>query len=202
MVKLKDRPGTTTYEEYRTIVPERQKADLIDGVIYIMPAENTEANDLFVWLIRIFADYCEYHDLGKVFGSRVTFRLSDTNAPEPDIGVVLTKHRSRIVRRHVLGAADLAVEIVSPESVSRDYYKKRELYERFKFPEYWIVDEQIKKFTLLRLEGTAYKEIKPRKGILTSKVLPGFWFRPEWVWTKPRPKKVAVLAEILAGVPK
>jgi hypothetical protein len=35
-------------------------------------------------------------------------------------------------------------------------------------------------------------------GELHSQVVPGFWLRPEWLWPAPRPRKTAVLTEILA----
>src|SRR4051794_406298 len=122
MMKLLERPGTYTYDDYRTIIPGGTKADLIDGVIYEAPPENTEANDLFLWLAAILYDFCEYHDVGKVFGSRVSFRLDDKTGPEPDIAVVLAAHLDRVKRTHVAGPADLALEIVSRESVERDYH--------------------------------------------------------------------------------
>ena len=201
-MKLRHRSGVFTYDDFCTLVKDGQKADLIDGVIYMASPDNTDAGDLFVWLIRILADFCDHHDLGKVLGSRIAFKLDDKNSPEPDIGVVLKAHLDKIERGHVLGAADVAVEIVSPESVERDYEKKRALYEKFKFPEYWIVDEELEKVTLLRLGKKGDKEVRPRNGVLVSQVLPGFWFRPEWVWTQPRPRKADVLAEVLAGVPR
>jgi hypothetical protein len=43
----------------------------------------------------------------------------------------------------------------------------------------------------------AYREVKPRKGVLHSQALPGFWLRPGWLWQQPRPKKTLVLAQIL-----
>jgi hypothetical protein len=36
-----------------------------------------------------------------------------------------------------------------------------------------------------------------QKGILTSKALPGFWLRVEWLWQEPLPKTITVLREIL-----
>jgi Uma2 family endonuclease len=201
-VPRKDRSGPFTYEDYRSIVPDGQKADLIDGVIYMASPDNTDAGELSVWLIALLHDFCECHNLGKVYASRIAFKLDEKNSPEPDIGVVLIRHLDRVDRGHVLGPADLAIEIVSPESVQRDYEKKRRLYEKYAFPEYWIVDEELEKVTLLRLGPRGYREARPRKGCLLSTVLPGFWFRPAWVWQQPRPKKSAVLAEILAGPPK
>ena len=76
------------------------------------------------------------------------------------------------------GPADLAVEIVSPESADRDYKKKRRQYERFGIPEYWIVDEAARQVTMLRLDRRGkYREVAARKGRLESRVQPGFWRR-------------------------
>jgi Uma2 family endonuclease len=201
-VPRRNRSGSVTFDAFCSMVPDGQKADLINGVIYMASPDNTDAGDLFAWLLTLLYDFCERHDLGKVYGSRIAFRLDDKNSPEPDIAVVLKGHLDRVERGHVLGPADLAIEIVSPESVERDYDKKRTLYEKFKFPEYWIIDEELQKVTLLRLGARGYKEVRPRKGALVSQVLPGFWLRPEWTWQQPRRRKADVLAEILAGLPR
>lgn len=195
------RPGAFTYEDYRERVADGQKADLIDGVIYMASPDNTDAGEFFVWLMRVIHDFMDHHDLGKIYGSRVTLRLDDKNGPEPDLAVVLKENSGRVERRHILGPCDLAVEIVSPESVERDYVKKRELYERFGVPEYWIMDDEMGRITLLRLGPKGYTEARARRGVFTSKVLPGFWFRTEWL-RQDRPTKAQVLAEILAGPPK
>jgi Uma2 family endonuclease len=187
-----------TFDDFAFLVKEGQKADLIDGVIYMASPENTDANDLFVWLLRLIGDFVEIRDLGKVFGSRVAFHLDETNGPEPDIGFVSTASLHRIKRGRVEGPPELAVEIVSPESVDRDYGKKRWRYEKAGVKEYWIVDELKEKVLLLRLGPKGkFREVRPRKGELHSQVLPGFWIRPEWLWQNPRPKKTQVLSEIL-----
>jgi Uma2 family endonuclease len=202
MVQLLNRTGYETFDDFEVVTAEGAKADLIDGIIYMTPPENLDANDLFFLLSGVIRDYCEHFGLGKVVGSRVAFKLNKKNGPEPDLAVVLSQHADRLKKAHVAGPADFVLEIVSPESVDRDYVKKRKQYEKFGFTEYWIVDEDMRKVTLLRLDGDKYREVKVSKGILASKVLPGFWLRPEWVWTKPRPKKLVLLSEILKGVPR
>lgn len=190
--------GAITFEDFCAIIREDQKADLIDGVIYMASPENTDANDLFMWLGGLIDLFVEERELGKVYGSRVAFRLDETQGPEPDIAFVRTKNLHRVKRGHVKGPPDLAIEIVSPDSIERDYEKKREQYRRAGVPEYWIVDEMEQRITLLRRTASrAYREVKPRKGVLHSQALPGFWLRPEWLWQEPRPKKRIVLAEIL-----
>lgn len=189
--------GSYTFEDFCFLVKDGQKADLIDGVIYMASPENTEANDLFVWLLGLLDWYVEERELGEVYGSRVALKFSERNGPEPDIVFVRTDHLERVQRGHIAGAADLVVEIVSPDSIERDYKHKRRLYQRFGIPEYWIVDELEEKVLLLRLDAKGkYQEVKAKKGELHSQIVPGFWLRPEWLWQ--RPKKSKILAEIFA----
>ncbi len=196
----KTRVGCFTYEDFRALVPDGQKADLIDGVIYMASPDNTDANDLFVWLISLIHGYVESKQLGQVFGSRVACRLDDGNGPEPDILFIRNEHTDRIHRGGVEGPPDLAIEIVSPESVERDYEKKRKQYQRASIPEYWIIDEEERTVLLLRLNARRrYREVRARRGMLHSDVLSGFWLDPTWLWQKPRPIAVAILQQLLAA---
>ncbi len=186
-----------TFDEFCAVVQDGDKADLIDGIIYMASPDNTDANDLFVWLLRLIGDFVELKDLGKLYGSRVAFRISETYAPEPDIAFLRTERFHLVQRGYVDGPPDLAIEIVSPDSIERDYSVKRQVYREAGVAEYWIIDEVEQSVTLLRLVGKSYREIKPRSGTLRSEVLAGFWLRPEWLWETPLPPKAAVLGEIL-----
>lgn len=175
------------FDEFCELIKDGQKADLVDGVIYVASPDNTDANDLNMWLCTLMRIYVQQKNLGNVYASRVAFRLDDRNGPEPDIGFVRKEHRHRIERGRVDGPPDLAVEIVSPDSVDRDYGKKRDQYEKFGVEEYWIVDELEERVTLLHLAADGrYREIEPEEGFLCSRVLPGFALRPEWFWQTPR----------------
>jgi Uma2 family endonuclease len=52
----------------------------------------------------------------------------------------------------------LVVEVVSPESVKRDYRYKRSEYAALQVPEYWIVDPIESKITVLFWEDGLYEE--------------------------------------------
>lgn len=186
--KFLNRSGWITYEDYRQMIAEGQKADLIDGVIYMASPDNTDANELSIWLTCLFHEFLSTDDLGKVFASRVSMRLDEKNAPEPDLAIVLADQLERVERRHIDGPADVVVEIVSPESVQRDYEKKRKLYERFGVREYWIIDEDLQALTLLSLRSKSYREVKIRSGWYHSSVLPGFRLNPKWLWATQRPR--------------
>jgi Uma2 family endonuclease len=197
-MKIKARAGCFTYDDFCALIREDQKADLIDGVIYMASPDNTDANDLFCWLLTLMHIYAEEKRLGRVFGSRVACRLDDRNAPEPDVLFVRHEHDDRVHRGGIEGPPDLALEIVSPESVERDYEKKRKQYQHFGVQEYWIIDEEEKSVLLLRRNRRGrYQEIPPRRGIFRSEVLTGFWLDPSWLWP-PRPPRLAIIQQLLA----
>lgn len=50
------------------------------------------------------------------------------------------------------------VEVVSPDSVKRDYRYKRSEYVALEIPEYWIVDPLETKISVLLLEEGLYEE--------------------------------------------
>jgi Uma2 family endonuclease len=196
--------GTTTksksisYEDFCWLVKDGQKADLIDGVIYMASPDNMDANLLSAWLIRLLGDYIELKNLGELAHSRAAFRLDNKNAPEPDIAFIARDRCHLIQRGGVEGPPDVAIEIVSPESVDRDYKKKRLQYEKFGVKEYWILDEVTETVTWYRLDRKGkFREVRPKKGVLHSAAIPGFWMRPEWLWQDPRPSKFDVLKELL-----
>ncbi len=187
-----------TFEEFCRLIKDGQKADLIDGVIYVASPDNFDANRLQVWLGSLLEYYVDTRDLGETFESGAAFRLAENQGPEPDLAFVRKKRLHLKRRGHFEGAPDLAIEIVSPESIDRDYEKKREQYRQAGVREYWIVDEMEQRLTLLRLTTAGeYREVRPRKGVLRSRVIRGFWLRPEWLWQQPRPKLAAVTAELL-----
>jgi Uma2 family endonuclease len=186
------------FDDFCLLVKDGEKADLIDGVIYMASPDNTDANDLNGWFLVLMRTYARRKGLGKVYVSRVAFRLDDKNGPEPDIAFVRKVRLHLVKRGRVEGAPDLAVEIVSPDSIERDYGKKRDQYERFGVREYWIVDELKEEVTLLRLQANGrYREVRPKKGVLYSETLPGFYLRPEWCWQDPLPDELQLLEEML-----
>jgi len=188
----------SSFDDFCELVKDGQKGDLIDGVIYMASPENTDANDIVGWLYTLLRLFAKRRDLGRVFFSRVAFQLDDTNGPEPDVAFVAKMNLHRVRRGRVTGPPDLAVEVVSPDSVERDYRQKRQQYERAGVLEYWIVDELKEKVTFLRLDRKGkYRVVRLESGRFRSVVLPGFWIRPEWFWLKSQPDALDALNEIL-----
>ena len=79
---------------------------------------------------------------------------------KPDVSVITaeqaaeTRYQSAILRTPPV----LVVEVVSPESIKRDYVDKRREYAAIGVSEYWIIDPLKSQILILRLEGTDYNE--------------------------------------------
>jgi Uma2 family endonuclease len=87
------------------------------------------------------------------------------------------EHRDRIGEEYWDGA-DLVLEVVSKdaESRKRDLIQKPLDYAEGRIPEYWIVDPQEGRITVLSLQAQTYAQhgIFTRDELATSKLLEGF----------------------------
>jgi Uma2 family endonuclease len=194
---IRVREGDITFEEFLDLSPDGEKADLLDGVIYVASPDNTIAADLNGWLYSLIYTFVEVIDLGKAYVSRVAFRIGPKRGPEPDIGFVPKELESMRTRGYIDGPPSLAVEIVSPDSVSRDYVQKRAIYEEAGVREYWIIDPDAKRATFLRLREGHFKTVTPARHIFHSQVLPGFFVDVRWLWRKRRPRVYDLVRHLL-----
>lgn len=141
---LKSPQQKYTYADYLTW-PDDERWELIDGEAYDMtPAPTPNHQAILVELSRQLANFF----LGKpckVFVAPFDVRLpkkneSDmrtTTVVQPDILVICDSEK--IDDRGCRGAPDLAIEVLSPSSVSHDQLRKLNLYESRGVREYWIV---------------------------------------------------------------
>jgi Uma2 family endonuclease len=128
--------------------------------------------------------------------------MSGHDACEPDVGYVAPHRLHLLEQRYMRGAPDIAVEIVSRESHSRDYGEKREIYEQAGVGEYWILDPLRQSTQFLRLHDGRFEPaplVKDR--YFQSEVIPGFWLDVEWLFADELPNDYACLQSILAGPP-
>ena len=121
---IRHEEGLYTVDEFYDVIPDGQKADLIDGVIYVASPDTRRSDQISGFLRYLMDGFCASKDLGDCFGSRFAFRLTSA-APVPDIAFV-SQHRVNDVinENEGTGPPDVAVEIVSRDSRSRDYIEK------------------------------------------------------------------------------
>jgi Uma2 family endonuclease len=166
-----------TYEEYYRL-DDDQRYEIIDGNLLMAPAPDTWHQDWSRELFRILDRHVRTHRLGKVYYAPIDVVLNEENTVQPDLVFIANANLGIVQRRAIFGTPDLLVELVSPSSVRRDRYDKKELYARFGVKEYWIGDPANKSLEILTLKEGRYElhcaaEVK---GKLTSLVLSGLEF--------------------------
>ncbi|QTA90792.1 Uma2 family endonuclease [Desulfonema magnum] len=97
--------------------------------------------------MKMFSDknpafnFVEIHDSGVVCSAPFQMKTG-RNLPgrEPDILFVSRENTGRLKETFLDGPADIAAEIISPESRTRDKKEKFSEYEKGGVREYWLID--------------------------------------------------------------
>lgn len=149
-------------------LPEGERAELINGQIYMMGAPTYLHQALSMELSATIRDYIRSRKGScQVLQAplAVTLFADDQTYVEPDVTVICDK--SKITEKGINGAPDFIIEIVSPGSRRMDYTKKTALYADAGVREYWIVDPDKERTTLYRYEEDAAPMIAPFDQTLT-----------------------------------
>jgi Uma2 family endonuclease len=94
------------------------------------------------------------------------------------------------------------MEIVSPDSVERDWHDKYAKYEAAGVRESWIIDPLAQRAEVHALSSDGkYERVAEREGWLSSTVVAGFRVKPAWFWPAIRPKVRGALAELERSAP-
>ena len=148
-----------TFDELADEVPEsNQPMELWDGELIMPPApsfSHQKTSDHFHDLLKAWV---RKHHLGDTVVSPIDMVLTKHRTTQPDV-VFISKERLGIIKKQIIGPADLIAEIISPESRKRDRIDKRDLYEQHGIKEYWIVDPEAETVEVLYLESGQYKLI-------------------------------------------
>lgn len=194
-------PAPVSFEEFLAWAPDNALAEWVDGEVLVMSPASAEHQHLVVFLVTLINLFLETHHLGTVMVAPFPMRIpSRPSGREPDLLFVSAEHLDRIQPTYLDGPADLAVEIVSPESDDRDRGAKFLEYEASGVPEYWLIDlpRHDAWFFHRGPDGLYHPAPVEGDGIYRSMVLPGFWLKTSWLWERPLPPVTNVLRQIMA----
>lgn len=194
----KPHPGRRmTEEEFISWCDEDTKAEWVDGEVIVMSPANSAHVRLNLWLGRVIGEFVEHHDLGEVLGPQAQIRIGPKRQRrEPDLLFVSKPRRDIIRTNHVEGPPDLIIELVSPESITRDWRDKYQAYEAAGVREYWVIDRNAQRMDAYQLGAEGYAQIEETDGAVRSDVIPGFYLRSAWLWQDALPKVADVMREL------
>ena len=197
------RSGSTlprmTYEEFLDWADEDTWAEWVDGEVIILSPASLLHQALDTFLLSVLTSFVSFRDLGIVLGPPFQMKTGpDLPGREPDVIFVAREHLDRLRDVYLDGPADLVVEIVSPDSRTRDSQDKLHEYEEGGVPEYWVLDpfRREAKFYQLGEDGSYHLVSPDENGVYESAVLKGLRLKVDWLWQKPLPRLPGVLKEL------
>ena len=134
-------------------LPDGQRAELIDGKLYMMASPSTRHQRIVMELSYRIRDY-----IGNKGGDCEVFpapfavflHADDSLYLEPDISVI--RNKDKLTDEGCNGSPDWIIEVVSSSSRSMDYNKKLFKYHETGVREYWIADYERNLITVYNFE--------------------------------------------------
>lgn len=130
----------TTIEELLALPFDGQRHELLDGFHVVTPAPAYRHQDvlsvLFGELIHALRGRREL----KVLSSPADIVLGPRTLVQPDLFILRIDAAAPPVSWKEVGVPLVAIEILSPNTASRDRGSKRRVYQRAGVGEYWLVD--------------------------------------------------------------
>ncbi len=190
--------GKVSYKEFLEWADEDTLAEWVDGEVVMASPANAKHQRLVQFLSATLSAYINFRQLGVVLPAPFQMKLPRSSGREPDVIFLANEHRDRLKDTYLDGPADLVVEVISPDSITRDRDDKFKEYRQGGVPEYWLLDPGERQAEFYRLDArSAYRRVAPdAQGIYHSRAVPGFWLDVAWLWQDPLPAVERVVAAI------
>ena len=149
---LQKKQSCTIKDIYK--LPDGQRAELIDGVLYDMAPPSRIHQKIVMELSATIRDYIKANNSPcEVYPAPFAVFLNndDKTYVEPDISVICDKNK--FSDRGCEGAPDWIIEIVSPSSQRMDHLIKLIKYRSTGVKEYWIVNPETETVQVYSFEG-------------------------------------------------
>lgn len=165
------RQGAYTLDDYYAL-PDEQRVELIDGVIYDMSAPTTEHQLVLSELSILFAQFIKKKKRPCIMlfaPVDVQLDCDDKTMVQPDLLILCDK--KKMTDKCIKGAPDFVLEILSKVTRKKDLFLKLHKYEAAGVREYWIIDLQKKRVIVYDFE----KDDIPKIYGITEKVPVGIY---------------------------
>jgi Uma2 family endonuclease len=142
----KTRPWTRA--DLDRLPDDGNRYEVLDGALLVTPQAAFDHQRAATILAARLLAYCESHGIGSVVAPGAVPR--GKSELQPDVQVIPGPRPRRGAKWTALPKPILVVEVLSDPTRARDFVLKREAYERWQIPEYWIVDLEARAITVVR----------------------------------------------------
>lgn len=167
---IKEIPGTAV-DIYR-MLPEGTRCEVIFNELSMSPSPSREHQTLLIKLTAILFQFLNENPVGTLLTAPFDVYFEQLESVvQPDLFVVVNADQHIIKKNGVYGVPSLIIEIISTNR-AYDTQKKKALYEKAGVKEYFMIDPDNKKTTLLTLDASgAYIQTYEESGLLRSVIL-------------------------------
>jgi Uma2 family endonuclease len=164
-----------TDEELEALPKDGYKYELLDGELIMSPA-HARHGEICMRLGGLLLNFADRKGLGKIYDSSTGFRLAPDILLSPDVSFVSKATLKKILiapDKFLLGAPDLAVEVLSPSDRLQQVHRKLDRYFEHGVRLVWWVDwakEQVHIYTPDSVNALT----RPNDVLSGGDVLPGF----------------------------
>ena len=154
-------------------------SQIINGEEIMSPSPKTPHQKSSRKLQRLLEDYADEHDLGEVWDAPMDVIFEENyNRLQPDL-IYISKKNEDIVQDWIRGVPDMVVEIVSKSTVKMDTVIKKEIYERYGVPEYWLLKPEKRNLEIFTLANGRYElhALLGENDVVSSPVFPDLAFK-------------------------
>jgi len=172
--------------------------EYVDGDIIPLSPSHIRHDEISEYLRTLLKIYLGYRPLGRILGAPFVMKSSgERYGREPDLMFISTKDLHRVMPTYFEGAPDIAIEIISPESVERDHGTKYKEYEEVGVPEYWIIDPIHAECRFYRRGEEYYTLIREDDdGYYTTPQLPDFRLHIPRLWLPNLPDGIEIVESV------
>lgn len=170
-----------TIAEYRRLPEGPPYYELEEGKLIEMPRPRRIHQAIIKKLLVVLDLYLVKEPIGDVW-PKVEVVLSPTRICVPDVSFLLTENMSRFGNDDdtaIQGPPDLAVEVISPSTASRDRSQKLSAYYQAGVPWYWLVESDTLLITEYRhtADGYLVNQTAAATAAFAPSLFPGLAFR-------------------------
>ena len=163
---------------------DENRYEIIDGELYVTPPPSLAHQHAVSELLVLLRGFAKENGLGEVYVAPLGVILDPTTGVQPDIVFISPRRAGIMSERGLEGAPDLAVEVLSPSTASRDRGIKMRRYAASGIDHYWIIDPRNRTLEAYRLESNGYASVAnlAHDDVFQPELFPGIAIRLADLW--------------------